>query len=191
MLLNMLQTAPVPTRSPDSPDAHDAPWPAHLPRLPRRRTSDRLVRLARSLAAREDLWAAHVQFAHDERHAVRVAVAPDFEAWLLTWLPGQSTGLHDHGGSPGALVVLRGTLDEAVLAPPRGPAPAALVHRALERGRARVFGPHHVHKVLNTGAEPAVSLHVYAPALETMRRLVLDGEGRARIVALERSGVDW
>jgi predicted metal-dependent enzyme (double-stranded beta helix superfamily) len=180
ILLNMI----------DAIDTATIPTSSHLPSL-RRRTAGRLVRLARELSGHTDLWAPHVQFAHDSRYAVRVAATSDYEAWLLTWLPGQSTGLHDHGGSPGALVVLDGELDEATLAPPRRHTPAAMVHRALETGRSRAFGPHHVHDVRNTGTVPAVSLHVYAPALETMRRFVLDDEGRAQIVARERAGVDW
>ena len=31
------------------------------------------------------------------------------------------------------------------------------------------FGPDHIHEVRNTGVVSAVSLHVYAPALATMR----------------------
>ncbi|SES82853.1 hypothetical protein [Geodermatophilus poikilotrophus] len=31
------------------------------------------------------------------------------QVWLLPWLPGQGTGLHDHGGSAGASAVVRGT----------------------------------------------------------------------------------
>ena len=45
----------------------------------------------------------------------------DYEAWLLTWLPGQSTGLHDHGGSAGAFTVLSGVVEESTL-PPAAPA---------------------------------------------------------------------
>ena len=36
-----------------------------------------------------------------------------------------------------------------------------------------------------------MSLHVYAPALDTMRRYVLDDEGHAQVVSLEHSGSDW
>ena len=43
----------------------------------------------------------------------------------------------------------------------------------------------------NTGSAPAVSLHVYAPALETMSRYVLDDDGRPQVVSLEHSGTDW
>ena len=161
-----------------------------LPRL-RRGGPNRLYSLARQLAERTDLWRPQVRFAHETRFSVRVAVTDDYEAWLLTWLPGQSTGLHDHGGSAGAFTVLEGVVEESTLAPGRAPRPAALVHRTLTAGRIRAFGADYVHDVTNTGSEPAVSLHVYAPALDTMRRYVLDDEGHAQVVSLEHSGTDW
>jgi predicted metal-dependent enzyme (double-stranded beta helix superfamily) len=168
-----------------------APSPAEaLPTL-RRTTPGALFHLAGQLARRADLWRPHVQFAQHTRHSVRVAVTEAYEAWLLTWLPGQSTGLHDHGGSAGAFTVLEGEVDEAALAPPRRHAPAALVHRTLVAGRVRAFGDGYVHDVINTGRRPAVSLHVYAPALDTMRRFVLDDLGVPRVVSVEREGVDW
>jgi predicted metal-dependent enzyme (double-stranded beta helix superfamily) len=158
---------------------------------PPRSTPSRLHRLARELAARTDLWQPQVRFAHETRWSVRVAVADDYEAWLLTWLPGQSTGLHDHGGSAGAFTVLSGVVEESTLAPARFRRPAALVHRTLSAGRVRAFGPDYVHDVTNTGTEPAVSLHVYAPALDTMRFYVLDELGQPQVVSLERNGADW
>ena len=163
---------------------------ADLPSF-RRVTARRLVATARELGARPELWAPHRAFSPGERHAVRVAATATWEAWLLGWLPGQTTGLHDHGGSAGAFVVLEGALEEATLAPPRRHQPAALLHRTLDTGRHRSFGPHHVHEVSCAGPVPAVSLHVYAPALATMRRFVLDDDGRAVIVSRERAGVDW
>jgi hypothetical protein len=164
--------------------------PADLP-LIRRATARRLVATARELAGRPELWQPHRAFSPDERHAARMAATPTWEAWLLGWLPGQTTGLHDHGGSAGAFVVIQGALEEATLAPPRRQQTAALLHRTLGSGRHRSFGPHHVHEVRCAGDEPAVSLHVYAPALASMRRFVLDDDGRAVIVARERAGVDW
>jgi len=84
-----------------------------LPRL-RRPGPTRLYHLARQLADRTDLWRPHVRFAHESRWSVRVAVTSDYEAWLLTWLPGQGTHWHDHGGSGGAFVVLQGTLVDLI-----------------------------------------------------------------------------
>jgi predicted metal-dependent enzyme (double-stranded beta helix superfamily) len=55
----------------------------------------------------------------------------------------------------------------------------------------RAFGADYVHDVTNAGTLPAVSLHVYAPVLDTMRRYVLDDEGHPQVVSLERSGTDW
>ena len=176
-----------------SPSRGAVPAPAGDPDLPsfRRVTARRLVATARELGARPELWGPYRAFSPDERHAVRVAATATWEAWLLGWLPGQTTGLHDHGGSAGAFVVLEGALEEATLAPPRGHQPAALLHRILDTGRHRSFGPHHVHEVSCAGRVPAVSLHVYAPALVSMRRFVLDDDGRAVIVSRERAGVDW
>jgi predicted metal-dependent enzyme (double-stranded beta helix superfamily) len=166
---------------------------ADLTELPaiRRVTARRLVAAAQQLAAHRSLWAPHVAWSADERPAVRLGSTATYEAWLLTWLPGQTTGLHDHGGSNGAFVVVEGAVEEATLAPPRGHQPAALVHRTLTTGRARSFGPHHVHEVSCAGSAPAVSIHLYGPALDSMRRYVLDDDGRAVIVARERAGVDW
>ena len=163
---------------------------AGLPAV-RRVTARRLVAAALQLAAHRSAWAPLVSWSPDERLAVRVGSTATYEAWLLTWLPGQSTGLHDHGGSTGAFVVVEGSLSEATLALPRRHQPAALVHHALDAGRARSFGPHHVHEVSCRGSVPAVSLHLYGPALASMRRYVLDDDGRAVIVARERAGVDW
>jgi predicted metal-dependent enzyme (double-stranded beta helix superfamily) len=156
-------------------------------------TSPRLHHLVRRLAEHTELWEPHVRFATASRWSVRVAATDEYEAWLLTWLPGQSTGLHDHGGSAGAFTVLRGVLEESTMPPARSGGPAALVHRTLSAGGVRAFGPDLVHDVANPAGtgEPAVSLHVYAPALETMRRFVLDDEGQVQVVSLERAGSDW
>jgi predicted metal-dependent enzyme (double-stranded beta helix superfamily) len=166
------------------------PVDGDLPQL-RRPSPRRLHRLAQNLAHRTDLWRSRVSFAHDTRFSVRVAVTDDYEAWLLTWLPGQSTGLHDHGGSAGAFAVLDGVVEESTLSPAASRSPAALVQRTLSAGRVRSFGADYVHDVTNTGSAPAVSLHVYAPALETMSRYVLDDDGRPQVVSLEHSGTDW
>lgn len=179
ILLNMTTSASL-----------DATAAAGLPQL-RRAGPTRLYRLARQLGERPDLWRRHVRFAHETRWSVRVAVTADYEAWLLTWLPGQSTGLHDHGGSAGAFTVLEGVLEESTIAPGLSRGPAALVQRTLRGGRVRAFGPDYLHDVTNSSAAPAVSLHVYAPALATMARYLLDDAGRPQVVSFEQSGTDW
>ncbi|WP_425586323.1 cysteine dioxygenase [Streptomyces sannanensis] len=81
-----------------------------------------------------------------------------YEVWLLSWVPGQGSGLHDHGRSSGVLTVLEGELTERT---ERGT-------RTLNAGSQRVFAPGYVHEVLNDTLEPAVSLHIYYPGLTQM-----------------------
>jgi hypothetical protein len=60
----------------------------------------------------------------------------------------------------------------------------------------RHFGPHHVHRVTNSGAEPGVSVHVYTPRLTVVHTYPVMHtyrvEGRALVrTGTERAGVDW
>jgi hypothetical protein len=47
-----------------------------------------------------------------------------------------------------------------------------------------------VHRVVNAGSVPAVSLHVYAPALTRMTRYAIE-HGRRQVLAVEQAGRDW
>jgi predicted metal-dependent enzyme (double-stranded beta helix superfamily) len=112
----------------------------------------------------------------------------DAQVWLLSWLPEQGTPLHDHGTSAGAFSVVQGTLTERVVAAGR-----TAVHDAtadLSVGRVRHFGPHYVHQVTNTLDEPAVSVHVYAPALRWMNTYRVEDGALVR-TGTQRAGVDW
>jgi Cysteine dioxygenase type I len=63
--------------------------------------------------------------------------------------------------------------------------------RALPAGALRPFGTKHIHKVTNNAWEPAVSLHVYAPALVEMNGYeVVDGE-RLRLADSQLAGRNW
>ncbi|MBB3083738.1 cysteine dioxygenase [Geodermatophilus sabuli] len=160
----------------------------------RRRTG--AAALAAALAAAEPRWSALVEYRPESRwthlldpalaaDALDLALHPelaDAQVWLLSWLPGQGTGLHDHGGSAGAFAVVRGALDEEV-----GALPDAT---RLTAGRVRPFGAHHVHRVSNTGTGAAVSVHVYTPRLTVMNTYRVDRGGLIR-TGTERAGVDW
>jgi len=63
-------------------------------------------------------------------------------------------------------------------------------HTDLPAGAGRRFGAHHVHGVANRGTVPAISIHVYAPALRSMTRYRLVG-GKLRVAEVERAGVSW
>ena len=159
--------------------------------------------LAVALAIRPDLWSDLVVYQEDARWTHQLPVADlagslhgslhadlaDAEVWLLSWLPGQGTPLHDHGSSSGAYAVARGSLTERVVAARAGRPP----HQStadLAAGRVRYFGPHHVHQVVNTLHEPAVSVHVYSPGLTVMNTYRVDERGLVR-TGTEQAGVDW
>lgn len=132
----------------------------HLLQPPREHPSTvaEFVGLARSIAADRSQWEHLVQYDATSRWYHRLSTGPGYEVWLLSWVPGQGSGLHDHGGSSGVLTVLDGALTERT---ERGT-------RALGNGSQRVFAPGYVHEVVNDSLEPAVSLHVYYPGLTEM-----------------------
>jgi quercetin dioxygenase-like cupin family protein len=114
--------------------------------------------LARTVAADRASWAPLIRYDAISRWYHRLRVGPGYEVWLLSWVPGQGSGLHDHGRSSGVLTVLEGELTERT---ERG-------HRSLAPGAQRVFAPGYVHEVVNDALAPAISLHVYFPGLTEM-----------------------
>jgi len=151
--------------------------------MPTLTSTDHIV-VARRYAAQPEEWPLAPRFNPTDRWYHRLAEGPDFEVWLLSWLPGQGTDLHDHGGSAGAFFVVSGTLTESTLDGPE------LRARTVASGQGRRFGPHHIHQITNQGDRPAVSVHVYGPALRTMTRYRLD-DGRLSVAAVDSAGADW
>jgi predicted metal-dependent enzyme (double-stranded beta helix superfamily) len=143
--------------------------------------------LARHYAAKPEDWPLAPRFDPAQRWYHRLAAEADHEVWLLTWLPSQGTDLHDHGGSAGAFVVVSGELTETTVAGTDRP---RLIDTALAPGTGRWFGAHHIHQITNNGGRPAVSVHVYGPALKTMTRYRLT-DGALRIASVDRAGVAW
>ncbi|WP_432746716.1 cysteine dioxygenase family protein [Streptomyces sp. JH002] len=114
--------------------------------------------MATALAGDRECWAPLVRYDETTRWYHRLRTGPGYEVWLLSWVPGQGSGLHDHGPSSGVHTVLEGTLTERTA---RGP-------RRLTPGALHVFAPGHVHEMVNDSLEGAVSLHVYFPGLTEM-----------------------
>ncbi|MFF4217723.1 cysteine dioxygenase [Streptomyces nondiastaticus] len=134
------------------------PAPAHP------RTVAEFAGLARSVAADRASWAHLVQYDATSRWYHRLRVGPGYEVWLLSWVPGQGSGAHDHGPSSGVLTVLQGELTE-ITGSTGTPGGARQVLRA---GAQRVFAPGYAHEIVNDSLAPAVSLHVYSPGLTEM-----------------------
>ncbi|GLY98122.1 cysteine dioxygenase [Actinoplanes sp. NBRC 103695] len=145
--------------------------------------------IARQFAADPSAWPVAPRFNPSERWYHRLHIADDFEVWLLTWLPGQGTDLHDHGGSAGAFHIHSGTLTEDTVAQPAG-GPPRITGRELSEGAGRRFGTQHIHRIVNRSNRPAISIHAYGPALTTMTRYRI-GAGGLTVETVEKAGVQW
>lgn len=125
------------------------------------------------------------------RWFTRIHGDEELDVWLISWVPGHHTELHDHGGSLGALTVLSGSLNEfrwdgrglrrrrldagdqagfplgwvhdVVWAPRPVPQPAA---KAMPIGRAAV--------------QPTLSVHAYSPPLTVMSYYEITDRNRLR-----------
>jgi hypothetical protein len=78
------------------------------------RTPEELANIVARFAS-SDGWMDRVRLRAERRWYERLYHGPDYDIWLISWLPGQSTGFHDHGASSGAFVVATGILADIVL----------------------------------------------------------------------------
>ena len=165
-----------------------------------------LAERVRLLTQRPAEWVARVRLDAEGRWYERIHVDASCEIWLISWLPGQSTGFHDHGRSSGAFAVVWGDLHECVVpglspeaavasvtprphARPGGTVGDTLINRVLP-GVVRSFGPRYVHDVRNTSdSSVAVSVHAYSPPLSEMTRYNLTPGGLVAVGT--EAETDW
>jgi rhodanese-related sulfurtransferase/mannose-6-phosphate isomerase-like protein (cupin superfamily) len=108
-----------------------------------------------------------VRLRADRRWYEHLYHGPEYDVWLISWMPGQSTGFHDHGASSGAFFVTTGTLEEHRPSEPG---------RVISAGDFCAFGPEYAHDVRNVSKAPSVSIHAYSPALSKMNQYELEGD---------------
>ncbi|MBO0827547.1 MAG: cysteine dioxygenase family protein [Streptosporangiales bacterium] len=104
------------------------------------------------------------KFEREHRWWARLALTEGVELWLLTWLPGQGTEPHDHGGASGAFTTIRGNLHEDYRYPRR-----PVRSRSRAQGSAIGFGAGRAHQLRNVQLAPAASVHAYSPPLVPTR----------------------
>jgi predicted metal-dependent enzyme (double-stranded beta helix superfamily) len=132
---------------------------------------DQLIELTAALASRPRLWRRLVRHDPETRWYERLLLTDAVEVWLIGWVAGQSTSVHDHGGAAGALTVVEGALDEEEFDPE-----LRLLRRGLHRaGASAGFAPAHVHRIFNQSPANATSLHAYSPPGQQMREYVVAG----------------
>lgn len=110
----------------------------------------------------------------EQRWFTKIFGDDEVDLWLISWVPGQSTELHDHGGSLGALTVLSGALRETRWDGVK------LRRRRLNAGDQAGFPLGWVHDVVwapendavpivpALSVHPTLSVHAYSPPLSAM-----------------------
>ena len=107
-----------------------------------------------------------------ERWFTRIRGDDEVDVWLISWVPGHPTELHDHGGSLGALTVLSGALNEyrwdgrqlrrrRLDAGDQAGFPLGWVHDV-------VWAPRPVAERASAPEQPTLSVHAYSPPLTAM-----------------------
>ncbi|WP_216841139.1 rhodanese-like domain-containing protein [Acidobacterium sp. S8] len=129
------------------------------------RTPEELASFVARFAS-SDGWMDRVRLRAERRWYERLYHGPDYDIWVISWMPGQSTGFHDHGPSSGAFVVATGILEEHCVDERT---------RVIHPGKPRAFGPDYAHDVRNVSLAPAISIHAYSPPLNEMNEYELDG----------------
>ncbi len=139
-------------------------------------TLDRLAALTAEVAEEVRQGLHEIRFDAENRWSVRLHADDHTDVWLISWTPDQSTRLHDHAGSLGALTVVAGELVERFWT-------GELRERTHADGGGGRFPLGHVHDVVNASDAPAVSVHAYSPPLTAMHYYEVGGDG-----ALRRTG---
>jgi predicted metal-dependent enzyme (double-stranded beta helix superfamily) len=151
-------------------------------------TPQQLAAEVRRLTSAPAQWVTRVRLDPEGRWYEQIRVSDACELWLISWLPGQSTGFHDHGGANGAFGVVWGELDEHTVARGTDGLLQGSGAKSVRAGKVRSFGPRHVHDVRNSSSgSVAVSVHAYSPPLSAMTRYDLTAGG---LVPIRTEGTD-
>ena len=128
-----------------------------------------LAQLVSVVASQPARWHPTVRFDPARRWFAQLELTTDLEVWLLSWLPGQGTGFHDHYISSVGLCCARGVVREDLMVYGEGHGEAQ-----LGSGDSRRGGPGYIHRVRHALGEPAVTIHVYSPRLDWVGQYRLD-----------------
>ena len=136
---------------------------------------DELEDLAGTIAARTDIWQP-LTHADPERRRYELVYEDEWvDAWVLSWMPGQGTGFHDHYVSGVGVAVAAGTVREDLMVYGGDHLP---LH--LKAGDTRQGGPGYIHRVTHESGEPAVTIHIYSPRLDWVGQYRLGDDGIVR-----------
>jgi len=153
------------------PDAAVQTLVRELAALPRPLSAGDLSRaLVRSKLTLADV-AQHVAPTPGHYARRRIARTDHFEVLVLTWLPGQGGGAHDHAESLSGFMILQGSATETLYRESIDGMAEPHASTALSAGDVGVDPAGVIHSVCNDAdsRQTLVSLHVYAPPLPELR----------------------
>ena len=132
--------------------------------------------VAIDMAARNELWEPLVRVDPDRRRYELVYEDERMDAWVLSWMPGQATGYHDHYISGVGICVAAGSVREDLLV--YGGEDVAL--RLRTRVTRDEAGPATSTACGTRTVSPAVTIHVYSPRLDWVGQYRLGDDGVVR-----------
>ncbi len=136
---------------------------------------DELVEIVRRIADTPDIWRPLIVVDAERRRYELLFEDDRVDVWVLSWMPGQRTGFHDHDRSCVGLVCAQGALDEGSLAL-GGDAESIRMTAGVSRS-----GPGgYIHAIAHHAGEPAVSIHAYSPPLTRVGQYRAGPDGRLR-----------
>lgn len=136
---------------------------------------DELVALSRAIVERPALWRPLVRIDRVQRRYELLYEDDLTDVWVISWMPGQATGFHDHWVSSVGLVVAEGTVREDQMQ-----FGGASLERTLTVGATRQGDHSYIHRMQHVDGEPAVSVHAYSPRLDWVGQYRIDDGGTLR-----------
>ena len=134
-----------------------------------------LERIAIAIRDRPELWKPLLVVDPTHRRYRLLFEDERTDIWVLCWMPGQSTGFHDHDLSDVGLAIAQGMVVERQLRLPTGATALELRHGDTRQGPAG-----YVHSIAHGEGEPAVTIHCYSPPLMKVGQYRVDPDGVLR-----------
>jgi predicted metal-dependent enzyme (double-stranded beta helix superfamily) len=97
------------------------------------------------------------------------------DVWVLSWMPGQGTGFHDHDVSGVGLCAAQGSVVEKQMVLPSGVSSVEMTAGTSRQGPAG-----YIHSVAHQDGEPAITIHAYSPCLKHVGQYRVDEHGVLR-----------
>jgi len=134
-----------------------------------------LAQVAIAIRDRPELWEPLMVVDPHKRRYRLLYEDERTDIWVLCWMPGQSTGFHDHDVSDVGIAIASGMVTERQLRLPTG-----ATSLDLRPGDSRQGPAGYIHSVAHGEGAPAVSIHCYSPPLMKVGQFRVDSEGVLR-----------